>query len=542
MGIQRKITKACPWGERPDTHQFPVTLDVQQEEKILQFSSICRMVWNFFVQESNYRIDLAKRVNSEEVFEEEKVYDQKKDEWKFDTNISAISFNYLLTSFRNSPFFAILKKVKLTTLRETARAVAGGFDSWMRLRKNGDQKARSPFYKNDEVFQTLIFKDLVLKNGSLDLNGVHIDLPRSTVFKLKDRKLAHVVLDRSEKKLYLPGSYKIQAVAFKPAVMPIACKRLVGVDVGSRLITLFDSRGKAFYIYTRRPDYYHRPRLDEVEKKLSAMKVPIDEARKNKVPKQEIQAMWRALELDPQYQKLKAQKQKINQKMRNQWKDYRKKLVARLVEYGDAFFVGQSIVRTKEGKQADAQTGDTTKNWEYQNTGYASEIIQLLEWACVKAGKICLKVPDSTFEEEDIVERKLLQARKHLLVGMRSNAFQAALQKQLETFENGYRLLDDAQWEGYTPEQIAEINRRKAEFEFAWNEQEIAKKARLIEAFLGTRAPKDLNKREKAELTALKAKLWNSKRGRFNNKHLNAIEKIVHNKSFEPKRLKIRPS
>src|SRR5690606_19820016 len=93
MAIKRKERTASPWGEIPETFSFPLVLSKEQEQSILSFSDVAREVWNFFLQEYIYRLDLKKRVKEGVAHEEEKT-ENHKGEMIWDTRISPLSFNY----------------------------------------------------------------------------------------------------------------------------------------------------------------------------------------------------------------------------------------------------------------------------------------------------------------------------------------------------------------------------------------------------------------------------------------------------------------
>src|SRR5690606_30418458 len=111
----------------------------------------------------------------------------------------------------------------------------------------------------------------------------------------------------------------------------------------------------------------------------------------------------------------------------NQQRDYHKKLADHLMNYGDVFFVGKSIVRSQEGKLADGENHESEQNWNVQNTGSLSEMIRLLAWRATRAGKLVIEVLDSSVRERDYRVRKIMQAREHLVYGLSAEEFPKTL-------------------------------------------------------------------------------------------------------------------
>jgi hypothetical protein len=454
-----KPSNASVWGVIPETLKFPVEITPGSElEKILlQKTAIHRICWNFFVQEANYRLDLKTRVKEGTALPEEGGYDEEKGKIVWDTKISAFGFNYLLTPYRNAPAFSFLKEVPVSSLRETARLVAGGFDSFFKLRKNGDKDARPPFYKDEETFQTIIWKDVILKKGRLLVEGIEIPIPKTTAQKIGMRKMAHVIIDRHESKLYLPSTWSVQCVLMdSPAPIPQPVKRIVALCFGSSGVAGIDSRGKAFFIKMRRPDLYI-PRIfskqpDGTFKKeksgptlrdlIGGIDVKITCMRENikSFPKEVRAQKWRELELDPQYQVLKKRRAQWFDLLHNKQRDYHRKLADHLVHLGDCFFVGKPNVRSKDDAIADASDGNKEKNWNVQNTGSLSECIRLFQWACKKHGKIFMEVAgEHKVSEQEYRIRKVKQAREIFYKGLVN--FSEAFFEHLQKFCDGYEKL-----------------------------------------------------------------------------------------------------
>ncbi len=349
-------------------------------------------------------------------------------------------------------------------LRETARLVAGGFSSWMQLRKNGDLDAKPPFYKDTETYQTMIWPNIFLENEKLVVEGIDIPLPRETARKIGDRKIAHVVLDRHESKLYLPSTWSVQCVTYCDAPMPQPTQRIIALDFGSAGVAGIDHRGKSFFIAMRRPDIYTpmirvktpdgtfvKTKGKSLRDEIATLDVQISLLRDTikSFPKEIRQQKWRELELNPEYQKLKQARAKLYKTMQNRQRDYHRKLADTLVELGDLFFVGKPIIRSKNDKLADTTDKNVKKNWNVQNTGSLAECIRLFKWRCQRAGKIVIETPDIKVDEQVYKVRKVKQAREHLNAGFdlcdkkKNNLFAQAVQNQKEQFLKGYQLLLD---------------------------------------------------------------------------------------------------
>ena len=275
MAITRKTSIARPFGEIPETLSFPLHLDENQEKRLLHLSSVATDVWNFFVQEELYRLDLAKRVKEETALECERILNHK-GEMVWDTSISPQSFNYLIKPLRDA--FPHIRATGFAMNRGVARKVVDSFASYFALRKNDDPDARKPRFKSNEEFQTLVYLQTNLRKSGTHAGQLVIEkdfvlpVPKSTLEKIDGRDIASIEISRSENKTYLPGTYSCSVVVYQSAPVPQPVMRGVGVDVGSSGLALFDSRGRSFYIKMRRPDYYWRPKIGVLDQEITTLR------------------------------------------------------------------------------------------------------------------------------------------------------------------------------------------------------------------------------------------------------------------------------
>lgn len=460
MAIQKKERIASPFGVIPQTYSFPLKLTKGQEERILEISRTARDVWNQMLMEYTYRRNLYKRVQEGTALESEKTPSRNKKnkgEMIWDDNCSVFSLNYLIKDMRKS--LPEIGKRDAVLSWGVTRKLVDSFESYYALRKNNDPDARRPQEKRDTCFQTLIYLDKKRSSRGNNAGSIIIEkdfilpVPQSTLDKIGDRRIASLEIKRSESKIYLPGTYTCSIVTYENAPVPGKLSRVVGVDLGSTGVGVIDSRGRSFFIKMRRPDYYWRRKLSPEEIKKGMVSIPFLDAQietlrqeiKN-LPQEEQKPAWQKLERSKKYQRLIQKRQKLFLKMKYQQKDYHKKLVNYLIGFGDIFIVGKSIIRSKEGALANTHNGNKKKNWNVQNTGSLSEVIQLLHWRAKRAGKIVIESPDIKIDEQEYRLRKVRQAQSHLLWGLGSNVLSKSMIKHRSLFEKGFQVLAEHNW------------------------------------------------------------------------------------------------
>lgn len=449
--IARKERIASPYGEIPETFSVELKFTQEQEQVLLALSESVKCVWNMFVWEYLYRLDLKKRVKEETALPSEQTKNHK-GEFVWETNTSKLSLNYLIKPMRDS--FHEIRSTEFSLQAGTVRKVVSSFESFFALKKNADLNARIPRVKQENEFQSLCYIDKKIRKNGEYRGSIVIEkdfvlpIPQSTLQKIGDRDIVSLEITRTEKDVRLPAKYRCSLVCYQSAPRPVMLRRVIGVDLGSTGVGIFDSRGRSYYISMRRPDFYWRPKIADLD-------VEIEETRKQikLLPKESRAEAWEHLRMSSFYQRLLQDRKKMFTKMKRQYRDYHRKLAERLVHFGDIFFIGKAPIRSKEDSMADAATGDVEKNWNVQNTGSLFETNQLIAWRVKRAGKISIEVPDAKIDERDYCLRKIKQAREHLLRGLQIENFDKIIQEH-------YAIHGESNFENLTQhhrEKIAEI-------------------------------------------------------------------------------------
>jgi transposase len=253
---------------------------------------------------------------------------------------------------------------------ETLDTLNGAFTSFMSLRKKGDMDAFPPKSRDDGYFSEIPgrygFK--VNENNIILSLGVHrprltYPIPGYQQGKLADAvRIKKFTLYRRPRELAKPGRFWV-SVAYeisRPATIPVEHDKRAYVAVGSSFLGVVSPTGNEV-IRLWRPDKHWQRKILAVESRMKRVKKGsrkwhgLAEARRN---------MFR----------LSAEQQKLN----------RREVVQRLLRtHGSHFVVTDLVIRSKEGKLADAEKpergGRLGLHWSAQNTGNIAALVAWLE-------------------------------------------------------------------------------------------------------------------------------------------------------------------
>jgi hypothetical protein len=105
---------------------------------------------------------------------------------------------------------------------------------------------------------------------------------------------------------------------------------------------------------------------------------------------------------------------KLSKKWADKQKDLQRKIAHEMVQYGDIFFVGETMIRLGLAK---SEMGSKGQHRAVQNTGNLARFVRFLKEKAVEQGKQVIEVPDFVSDAEKTV-RKAESALRHLEHGL----------------------------------------------------------------------------------------------------------------------------
>ncbi len=279
--------------------------------------------------------------------------------------------------------------------------LAGSYDSFFALAKNGDKDARPPRMRDPEYFCEIqgrsgasITDQLVpdpvtsqeIRQCYVTLgpqkfrDTLAFDLPTYCADIVKGKKVKDFKIYRVPSDMRRPGKYFISLSYELPAPPAVPFHKDTAVYLGLGTSSLGvsikhpEQAPVQFVIDLWRPDKHWMPLIDKVTKLR-------DKPSLTKGSKQ-----WKAYnESRREMYRIMAEQQKLNQRQ----------VVALLLKYGTHFVVQDYVVRSKKGKLADAEkkerSGLLGLNWAAQNTGTIARFVMNLESKVAEHGGSVVK-------------------------------------------------------------------------------------------------------------------------------------------------------
>lgn len=284
--------------------------------------------------------------------------------------------------------------------------LAGSYDSFYALAKNGDPDARPPRMRDPGYFCeiqgrsgfTVVDRCIPNPVTSQEIRESYVqfgtqkfgdsltfNLPAYSADSIKGKKVKDFKIYRAPSDMRRPGKYFISLSYELPAppAVPFHKDTAVYLGLGTTSIGVSikhpEQKAVEFIIDLWRPDKHWMPRIDEVTKLR-------DKPTLTKGSKQ-----WKAYnESRREMYRIMAEQQKLNQRQ----------VVAHLLKYGTHFVVQDYIVRSKKGKLADGEkkerSGFLGLNWAAQNTGTIARFVMHLESKVAEHGGSVVKCRPTT--------------------------------------------------------------------------------------------------------------------------------------------------
>jgi hypothetical protein len=289
---------------------------------------------------------------------------------------------------------------------ETLDSLNGGYTSFAALRQKGDPDARPPKERPEGFFQKIPgrfgfklsedFSTITLSCGS----GRKMSFPiasyqkemliegaKSDKFELKKFELYR---DRNGR-FWISLAYKLGS----PEVTEATPDSIVYLGLGTTSIGVVSSSGEEI-IYPWRSDRHWKPKIEAVEARMKKL------TRGSR-----------------QWKKLNVSRRRMWELFSRQNKQWIREVVAKLLEkdkdgkpvYGVHFVVPVLVVRSKDGKLADAEKpergGSLGPNWQVQSTGTMSELVLWLMEKVKERGGSVTRQKFQDYNPEDPATDKL---------------------------------------------------------------------------------------------------------------------------------------
>ena len=265
--------------------------------------------------------------------------------------VTAYSFNYWLTNERQSNItlkdgtVVPLADISSDLEREVLRKLAGSYQSFFELKKKKDARARTPWTKEEDRFQTLSWSSFTVANGMLSVPGMDrerivIPLGEYLTTMIQDKAIVHATVAFRDGRFELS---LVTAVLMPPLVEHPMFFR--AIDLGAGDIAVTDSDGSEFLIPSRRPDKFWRPKVKSIEAR-------VEQRHKGS-------RGWKRL--------MRARRHILN-KSGDQHISHQRKLAHALVEDKvQCIVIGKPKTRLGLAQSA---SGTNDEHWGSQNTGY----------------------------------------------------------------------------------------------------------------------------------------------------------------------------
>lgn len=360
-------------------YQAVVGLDEKALEQIMFLSRVIVRLWNMALEQS-------------EIWLNDK--SQK---------ISNVSFNYWLTGVRQT----IVKlddgtEVEMGAVssdceREILLKLAGSWQSYFQLKKNGDQRARKPRSRKEERFQAISWSSFSIRNGAIFLpasSGEKLEI-RLTPYlqeKIDGKNVVHATISQNEKRefvLNLVTASPLPSVISEP-------KFFRAIDLGAGDVAVTDSDGSEFLIPARRPDKYWMDQIRQVEAR-----------QENRVRGSR------------GYERLAKARRTMHGISEDQKKDHQRKLAHALLEPKvECITIGKP--KTRLGL-SQSESGTSEQHYGVQNTGYMFRLLLFIKEKAQEQGVLVIELPDPKREGVVIEPESKFRATRTLLEqGMKS--------------------------------------------------------------------------------------------------------------------------
>lgn len=276
---------------------------------------------------------------------------------------------------------------------ETLDSLHGALKSFFALAKKGDPDARPPQPRREQYFCAIpgrsgfsIRKDkLVLAPNIFGRDTLVFDIPqeRQAMMLARASNFTKFIITRDEQNVSRPGRYWV-SLSYeipKPEEKPFVPQEAVFIAPGASSIGVISPKGEEV-IELWRPDKHWKPKINAIETSLEA---PVRGT--NFHPLKKGSRKWRMLhgKRSEMFRIMAAQQ------TQNRREVVSRKLIEKAVDdiirgHGVHFVVSDVVVRSKEGKLADASKpergGSLGLNWAAQNIGSLGYLVQ---WLGIKA-------------------------------------------------------------------------------------------------------------------------------------------------------------
>lgn len=361
-------------------YKAAIILSAESEKAVRFLSSVMIHIWNAAV------------VQAEEWLE------------KKEKRVSVFSFNYWLTSMREKS--VKLKdgtEVKLDCVsvdieREVLRKLAGSYDSFFKLKKNKDARARKPGIKEEHWFQTLSWSSFSIADGVLyapGYNRTRVEIPLGEYLreKIQGKEVVHVTL------AFRDGQFELSLVTASPLPPMIENPAFFrAIDLGAGDVAVTDSDGSEFLIPARRSDKFWRKHVRQIEARTRLRKKG-----------------------SRGYRRLMEARRTVFNKSMDQHVSYQRKLADALVEKKvQCLVVGKPHTRLGLAK---TEEGTPDQHWGVQNTGFMHRLLRYLKEKAEERGVRVIELPDPRRKgNTDNPEDKLHASRELLSQGLTGTA------------------------------------------------------------------------------------------------------------------------
>ncbi|PTD93969.1 hypothetical protein C9439_04520 [archaeon SCG-AAA382B04] len=238
------------------TQKIKIEPTQEQEEVLTSLSEVCRLLYNFSL--------------------EERIEDWKKNKEKPEEDRNYITYtnqqNKLPELKEEYPKYNwVYSKV----LQMTLKKLDANYKSFFFLWKKGDEKARPPRYKGSNYFATLCYNQsgFEIKEGEIKFSHNHpnkvelsFDVPNKFGLEEKNIKQVEIFRDELKEEYYISVTYKEETPEHKDNGLYQA------FDLGVTKHTGVNMDGKFVEFNNPRPDKYWQPKIREVQSKRDRCK------------------------------------------------------------------------------------------------------------------------------------------------------------------------------------------------------------------------------------------------------------------------------
>ncbi len=317
---------------------------------------------------------------------------------KKEKSITAFSFNYWLTEMRTTSITlkdgtpVYLGDISSDMEREVLRKLAGSYQSFFRLKKNKDARARKPGQKEEHWFQTMSWSSFSIADGIFYAPGYkkkRIEIPIGSYLreKIQSKEVVHATLawnrDRAVFELSLVVASPLPPVIQNPTFFR-------AIDLGAGDVAVTDSDGSEFIIPSRRSDKFWRKQVRHIEART---RLRVKGSRG--------------------YKRLMKARRTICNKSGDQHISYQRKLADALVEEKvQCIVIGKPHTRLGLARSAE---GTADQHWGAQNTGYMSRLLIFIKEKAEERGVRVIEHADPKRDGALDEPQSKLQASRALL-------------------------------------------------------------------------------------------------------------------------------